>query len=88
MRKSLLIHHDLYPVFEMLTDEEAGKIIKAVFAYDINGEITGFDDRMLLATYRRITECIDRNIEKYEETVERNRKAALIRWEKKEKSIS
>ena len=81
MRKSLLIHHDLYPVIEMLTDEEAGLILKALFAYDVDGEITEFGDRMLQATYMRITECLDRNREKYDEAVERNRKAALKRWE-------
>ena len=81
MRKSLLIHHDLYPVIEMLTDEEAGLILKALFAYDVDGEITEFGDRMLQSTYMRITECLDRNREKYDEAVERNRKAALKRWE-------
>ena len=81
MRRSLLIHHDLYPVIEMLTDEEAGLILKALFAYDVDGEITEFGDRMLQATYMRITECLDRNREKYDEAVERNRKAALKRWE-------
>ena len=81
MRKSLLIHHDLYPVIEMLTDDEAGLILKALFAYDVDGEITEFGDRMLQSTYMRITECLDRNREKYDEAVERNRKAALKRWE-------
>ena len=81
MRRSLLIHHDLYPVIEMLTDEEAGLILKALFAYDVDGEITEFGDRMLQSTYMRITECLDRNREKYDEAVERNRKAALKRWE-------
>ena len=81
MRRSLLIHHDLYPVIEMLTDEEAGLILKALFADDVDGEITEFGDRMLQATYMRITECLDRNREKYDEAVERNRKAALKRWE-------
>ena len=84
MRKSLLIHHDLYPVIEMLTDEEAGLILKALFAYDVDGEITEFQDRMLQSTYMRITEGLDRNKVKYEKTAERNRKSALLRWNKNE----
>ena len=81
MKKSFVLYYDLCPVFNMMTDEEVGKIVKAVFAYEIRGEITEFQDRMLQSTYMRITECLDRNREKYDEAVERNRKAALKRWE-------
>ena len=84
MKKSFLLYYDLCPVFNMMTDEEVGKIVKEVFAYEIRGEITEFQDRMLQSTYMRITEGLDRNKVKYEKTAERNRKSALLRWNKNE----
>ena len=84
MKKSFDLYYDLCPVFNMMTDEEVGKIVKAVFAYEIRGEITEFQDRMLQSTYMRITEGLDRNKVKYEKTAERNRKSALLRWNKNE----
>lgn len=84
MKKSFVLYYDLCPVFNMMTDEEVGKIVKAVFDYEIRGEITEFQDRMLQSTYMRITEGLDRNKVKYEKTAERNRKSALLRWNKNE----
>ena len=84
MKKSFVLYYDLCPVFNMMTDEEVGKIVKAVFAYEIRGEITEFQDRMLQSTYMRFTEGLDRNKVKYEKTAERNRKSALLRWNKNE----
>ena len=84
MKKSFVLYYDLCPVFNMMTDEEVGKIVKEVFAYEIRGEITEFQDRMLQSTYMRITEGLDRNKVKYEKTAERNRKSALLRWNKNE----
>ena len=72
MKKSFVLYYDLCPVFNMMTDEEVGKIVKAVFDYEIRGEITEFQDRMLQSTYMRITEGLDRNKVKYEKTAERN----------------
>lgn len=82
MKKSFVLYYDLEPVFNMMTDEEVGSVIKAVFAYEIRGEITEFQDRMLQSTYKRIIESLDRNRVKYEKTTERNRKSALLRWNK------
>ena len=84
MKKSFVLYYDHCPVFNMMTDEEVGKIVKAVFDYEIRGEITEFQDRMLQSTYMRITEGLDRNKVKYEKTAERNRKSALLRWNKNE----
>ena len=82
MKNGLLLYYDLKDVFSYLTDEEAGKMIKAVFDYEIDGALTDFEDRMMASTYKRITDHLDRNKKKYEEIRQQRRQAAFIRWEK------
>ncbi len=82
MKKSFVLYCDLDDVFSFLTDEEAGQLIKAVFAFEIRGEVTEFTDRMLQSSYKRITDSLIRNREKYAEISEERRKAACKRWEK------
>ena len=38
-KKSFIIHHDSVGILEKLTDEQAGKLFKAICAYSITGEI-------------------------------------------------
>lgn len=87
MKKSLLLHHDFYRMFKLLTEEEAGRLIMAVFEYEVNGVMTEFDDRLLSACYIRITECLDRNNERYDEIRLKRIEAARKRWEKERKTM-
>lgn len=80
MKNSFVLYYDLKEVFDYLTDEEAGRIIKAVFHYETEGEITYFEDRMMASTYKRITDNLDRNKKKYEKVCEERREAAFKRW--------
>ena len=82
MKNGFLLYYDLKDVFAFLTDDEAGKMIKAVFEYEIDGALTDFEDRMMASTYKRITAHLDRNKKKYENICEQRRQAAFIRWEK------
>ncbi len=82
MKKSFVLYYDLDEVFAELEDEEAGQLIKAVFAFEVRGEVTDFDDRMMRTSYKRITESLLRNREKYDKMCEERRKAAHIKWEK------
>ena len=90
MKKSFILYYDLKEVFDFLTDEEAGKIIKAVFNYEISGELTHFSDRMMASTYKRITDSLDRNKERYRTTCEARREAINQRWhpDNKDKVLS
>ena len=47
MKKSLILYYDLDSVFRMMTKEEVGQIICAAFDYELRGERTEFEDRML-----------------------------------------
>ena len=40
-------YYDIDDVFSFLTDEEAGKLIKAVFDFELRGTVTEFQDRMI-----------------------------------------
>ena len=55
MKKSLILYYDLDSVFRMMTKEEVGQIICAAFDYELRGERTEFEDRMLQS---RVTSII------------------------------
>lgn len=81
MKHAMLIHHDFERMFDMLTDEECGKLLKAVLRYDKYGEDTFFEDRSLRLCYVRIIDCLDKNRTKYEETCRKREESAKKRWE-------
>ena len=63
MKKSILLYQDQKEVFDTLTDEQAGKLIKAIFQYQENGESI-LDDSLLKIIMIPIRQAIDRNNEK------------------------
>lgn len=81
MKNSFVLYYDLDEVFKLLLDEEAGQLIKAVFAFEVHGEVTEFDDRMMQSTYRRITDSLMRNKVKYEKTCRKKSESARKRFE-------
>lgn len=85
MKNSFVLYCDLDEAFGLLSDEEAGQLIKAVFAFEIHGEVTEFSDRMMQSTYKRIIDSLMRNKAKYDLIREERRKAAHKRWEKERK---
>ena len=88
MKNSFILYYDLKEVFDYLTDEEAGQMIKAVMNYEVEGTEVCFDDRMLQSTFRRIADSLDRNKMKYERTCEARRAAAYKRLEEQDGYIS
>ncbi len=82
MKKALLLHYDLFDTFSLLSDEELGKLLRAVFEYDISGNMPEFEDRLLTACFLRIAECLDRNNIRYEEVCQKKAEAMKRRWEK------
>lgn len=65
----------------MLTNEEAGQLIKAIFEYEDTGQIVNLD-RSLQIAFLPIKSALDRNKEKYENVVKRNKRNIEKRWEK------
>ena len=67
-----MLYLDQKDTFEALTDEEAGKLIKAIFKYEYNGEEEELD-RILKMAFIPIKNCLDRNREKYDNKCEVNK---------------
>ena len=67
-KKSFVLYTDNAEQFEMLSDEQAGKLIKAIFSYSENKITPDFADGMLTMAFSFIKGQIDRDSEKWEET--------------------
>jgi len=71
-KKSFLLYCDLIHVFEELTDEEAGKLIKHTLRY-VNGMNPEASDRLTKISFEPIKQQLIRDNEKYDAIVLRNR---------------
>lgn len=80
-KDSFILYLEQKQIFEMLTDEEAGQLIKAIFEYEDTGQTVTLD-RSLQIAFLPIKNVLDRNKEKYEKVVERNKKNIEKRWNK------
>lgn len=80
--KATLLLHSFDELISCLTDEEAGRLLKAIFDYDIRGESTEFEDRALMFLYIQIRNTLDTNKEHYEKVCDVRRKNIQKRWEK------
>ena len=70
---SFLIKHDVRPLIDNLTDEQAGQLLKALMIYSADEESSTFDEPLLSATYAMMTGHIAEHNRRYQETCERNR---------------
>ena len=71
-RPGLMLYFDTVPVFERLSDEDAGRLIKAVLAYASTGELVPLDGTLALL-FELIRPKLDRDAEKYEQTVQKRK---------------
>lgn len=74
-KNSFLIYLDYQEQFELLTDEQAGQLIKAIIKYEKTGEITELDGMTKMA-FSFIKTQLDRDREKYNKRCEKNRENA------------
>lgn len=80
-KDSFILYLEQQEIFEMLEDEEAGQLIKAIFKYEKTGQIPQLDKSLKIA-FIPIKSVLDRNKEKYEKVVERNKHNIEKRWKK------
>lgn len=73
-KKSFIMYLDNIDIFSELTDEEAGKLIKAIFEYENTGAISELD-RLLKVAFLSIKKGLDANREKYARVCERRKQA-------------
>lgn len=79
-KKSVIVREQFASLFESVTDEQAGKLIKAMLAYQASGEAS-FDDPLMTAIFAMLRESIDRDNAEYEAVCEKRRQAARGRWD-------
>ena len=80
-KHDFLLSYELEAVFDGFTDEQAGRLIKAIFDYEIRREVTEFGDPFLQMMFDTVIRPkSDANIKRYEETCQKLRQNAHTRW--------
>lgn len=81
-KESFILYLEHQAVFEMLTDAQAGQLIKNIFEYEKTGQVPKME-QMLNVAFVPIKQDLDKNRAKYEKVVERNKKNIEKRWQNK-----
>jgi hypothetical protein len=80
-KRSVLIYVDWISIFEELSDEEAGKLVKHLFKY-VNDKNPEAPDRLTKLLFEPIKQTLKRDLVKYEEKRSKNRDNINKRWNK------
>ena len=76
---TILLFTEHRPAIDYLSDEDAGKLIKALFAYVDEGKLPDFKGPMM-SLFTVIRTQIDRSHEAYKAKCEKNRSNSMKRW--------
>jgi hypothetical protein len=76
-KKSFILYLDSADIFEKLSDEEAGKLIKAVLYYVHTGDNPPLD-RLLDMAFVPIKQALHRDLEKWRNILQRNKDNGLL----------
>jgi len=79
-KSSLVLPYDFEAVFEYLSIEQAGRLIRAIYAYERRDESPDFsDDKLLDITWKtNIKIKVDHNKQRYQEVVEARRESGKM----------
>ena len=80
MKDNFILYTQQYEVLEPLTDEQLGKLLRALYLYARDKEIPVFDDGMLTMAFGFVRMQIDASNAKYEEKREKMRENIKKRW--------
>ena len=83
MKNGFLMLHEKRELIEMLTDEEAGQMLKMLYRYTMGESVEDSDNRMVNMAYHVLCTAIDAVEKKYQEKCEKARESIRCRWEKK-----
>lgn len=70
-KESFILYHEEKELFEALSDEQAGQLIKGIFRYEVQEETKL--DTVLNLLFIQIKAHLDRNRIKYEEKCKKNK---------------
>jgi len=85
-KNSFLIYLDYQEQFDLLSDEEAGILIKAIIKYEKTQEVPRLNGMVKMA-FSFIKTQLDRDREKYQEKCEKNKENARKRWNAKNANV-
>jgi hypothetical protein len=71
VKNNFIIYNSFYEPIKSLSDEQLGKLFRAIFNYTINGEVT--QDNDILIAFMFIKNQLDIDNEKYQKICERNK---------------
>ncbi len=74
-KRSFILFHDYTEQFLCLSDEECGRLIKAIFIYETEGEVTALPPEARMA-FRFIRHALDENRDKYADICKKRSEAA------------
>jgi hypothetical protein len=83
MNDSFILYTSYYAIIEGLTDEQLGKLMRAIFIYARDGEVINQEPTLRMA-FAFIKDDMERNQAKYNEKREKLRANAQKRWQKKQ----
>ena len=81
--KYITLFLDRQKEFNMLSDEQAGKLIKGIFEYGATGEELNSDDLTVNILFSVIKAQLDEVANKYDEKCRKNKEIAVTREKKK-----
>lgn len=79
-KNNFILYHEQREIIDQLTDNQAGKLFKAIFQYSMGEEPKL--SKTLSLVFVPIRQMIDRNKENYEKVCEINSRNAKKRWKK------
>lgn len=79
MKNSFIVYYQYAEHFELLTDEELGRLIRAMLLYDRDGTLPQFEGILKMA-FSFIKTQLDIDKKKFNTICERNRKNIQKRW--------
>jgi len=84
MKDSFLLYTSHYPTLQLLTLEEKGMLLDVVFQYHITGKLPEIESFSVKMAFSFLKQQFDRDTEKYQRVVERNKANIDKRWNKED----
>lgn len=81
MKDTFILYTSYKDAIMILSDEQAGRLLKAIFEYATTGEKIEIEDMAVKFAYMLIVSQIESSNRQYEKKCERNRENAAKRWQ-------
>lgn len=86
-RPGILLYFDLVqPLLSQLNDEQVGQLFRAAFEYGQHGTVPSFEPGIVSMAWALLQPAIDRDGERYNETILQRKYAVFVREQKRNKA--